>query len=358
MPPSLRSTGSTPTTPSKKSTPEGSLPTPKTTPRRIPHCTKCGRPRAGHPRSGCPYADEPSPSAQAQPASAIRATSASSEPIEDALQSLHIEQEAQTHGILKTPQEGGEKNKRRLSVRFALAPGETLASLSSTSSDIVERLLQPGMMGDDSSEEGETEQRNPRILRWQKSLVIPHEPAVKPDPVPPTLSSRMPGTLISPTPSLVISSQSTASDIDARVHISDSKSTVSTFTKDTASLTPSPPPRALARTMSVEERNAFVGKLTQASTIAPAMLFGVPRSNLAEEQQNARKVGFYSEVLPSDQDDQVWLILGRDEKAVELLARRFQEETKQEKKNGGRLRAAAGGVMIGAVATWSGLAFS
>jgi hypothetical protein len=46
-------------------------PTPKSTNtsrtssgRKIPRCTKCGKPRAGHPRQGCPYADTPSTSSR------------------------------------------------------------------------------------------------------------------------------------------------------------------------------------------------------------------------------------------------------------------------------------------------------
>ncbi|TFY63147.1 hypothetical protein EVG20_g6437, partial [Dentipellis fragilis] len=84
MPPALRS--SAPNTPvAKKITPNT---TPKSSTRKVPHCTKCHRPRAGHPRQGCPYADADSPPPATQPNEAAA--------ISDALGSLHIEQEGTT----------------------------------------------------------------------------------------------------------------------------------------------------------------------------------------------------------------------------------------------------------------------
>lgn len=125
------------------------LSTPGTSPRRTPHCKSCHRPRQGHPRSGCPYI-EPTMSDQ---------SSGATEDIVDELSSLRIVNCNDERSSLSTETPTQSKNlKRRLSVRFALLPAGSLASLSTTSSEIVEKLLQPGMMsnvsdGDDDDDD-------------------------------------------------------------------------------------------------------------------------------------------------------------------------------------------------------------
>ncbi|KAH7914439.1 hypothetical protein BJ138DRAFT_1144007 [Hygrophoropsis aurantiaca] len=326
MPPTTRS--SAPTTPLKKAT-GGGLATPSTTPRRVPHCKTCGRPRAGHPRRGCPNPPLP-------------ADGDYDSQLTDELESLHIVQARSEPASPLDTRDAKEKQKRRLSVRFALAPQESLASLSTSSSEIVNRLLEPGIMDDDS-----TDDVKEGILRWQHSLGPSGPEETKS--LLNAFSRRMPGTLRTPTPSLAstqpISSQESSFDMNKTVWMETPKSKAIGG------------PRPLGRTMSVEERSSFIGKLSNNSHISPAMLFSVESADLDSLQQEARKVGYHTHALPGEQEGQRWLILGRDQKAVELLALRFKEETAKTKQSGG-LRAAAGGALVGAVATWTGLAFS
>src|SRR5487761_1748469 len=106
MPPMLRSThgrSSVETTPTKS-------------PRKVPHCTKCQRPRAGHPRQGCPYTE--SPNSHVQP------------------NHLDITASMDSLAISPTKSKMGEHRRR------PLAQEMTLASLSTESSDILNRLLE------------------------------------------------------------------------------------------------------------------------------------------------------------------------------------------------------------------------
>ncbi|KAI6024472.1 hypothetical protein EDC04DRAFT_2723812 [Pisolithus marmoratus] len=360
------STGSTgsPATSSKPRTSTGStgLPTPGSTPRRTPHCTKCGRPRAGHPRSGCPYAAQsnaPSPSNKSNPAS--EATSPhTDDDIAGDLSSLRIVNPAEETGLVA---DQAKRLKRRLSVRFALVPAETLASLSSSSSELVERLLTPGMMGDkcDSDDYG-------AVLRWKSTLVDgdspSHEPATRvvtavdeeKKPVQVTgklLSREMPGTLFTPTASLASTQPLSEGNIGGSVNMN-----------DTIFLLPDPDikkPKALQRSMSVEQRSLFLERLSHSSESAPAALVSIPNGDVANVRQDAERIGFIVRELSSGgQDGQKWIILGTDAHAMDLLERRFDEEDRKRTnaQRGGKLKAVAGGALLGAVATWTGLAFS
>jgi hypothetical protein len=55
-------------------------------------------------------------------------------------------------------------------------------------------------------------------------------------------------------------------------------------------------------------------------------------------------------------DPQGLLVLGHDEKAVQRLYEKV--ETESQKSPSGRLRAAAGGAVVGVVGAWAGLAFT
>ncbi|KAH9965819.1 hypothetical protein BC827DRAFT_1180080 [Russula dissimulans] len=107
MAPTLRSNMSTPGR-------SGIETTPIKSPRKIPHCTKCQRPRAGHPRQGCPYMQ--SPNLPVQP------------------MDLDITTTMDSLAISPTRRE-----------RHGRPPAHemTLASLSTDSSDILNRLLEP-----------------------------------------------------------------------------------------------------------------------------------------------------------------------------------------------------------------------
>ncbi|KAI6003577.1 hypothetical protein EDD15DRAFT_2507174 [Pisolithus albus] len=343
MAPKTRSSSGTvdsPTTPSKPRASTGSsgLPTPGSTPRRAPHCTKCGRPRAGHPRSSNP----PSPSDKSKPAAAATPPHASDD-IADDLSSLHIVNPADEAGSV-TDRTG--RLNRRLSVRFALVPAETLASLSSSSSEIVERLLTPGIMDDtcNSDDYG-------AVLKWKKTLIdadhASHEPAARvitavdeeKKPIQVTgklLSRKMPGTLFTPTASLASTEPLPEGNIGGSINMD-----------DTIFLLPDPDvkkPKPLQRTMSIEQRSLFLERLSRSSESAPATLVSIPNDDVASVRRDAEKIGFIvRELSGGEQDGQRWIILGTD---------------RTNARSGGKLKAVAGGALLGAVATCTGLAFS
>jgi len=107
MAPTLRSNNSTPGRSGMETTPIKS-------PRKVPHCTKCQRPRVGHPRQGCPYIQ--SPNSPVQPSDLDITTT---------MDSLAISPTKRTR---RGPRPAHEM---------------TLASLSTESSDILNRLLEP-----------------------------------------------------------------------------------------------------------------------------------------------------------------------------------------------------------------------
>ncbi|KAL4076275.1 hypothetical protein J3A83DRAFT_2165678 [Scleroderma citrinum] len=364
MAPRTRSaSGTAPTTPSKPRVSIGSsgLPTPNSPPRRTPHCTKCGRPRAGHPRSGCPYVAQsapPSPSAT-KSIVATTPTSATDDSIAEELSSLCIVNPAEDRELGSDPT---ERSKRRLSVRFALVPGETLASLCTTDSELVERLLAPGMMSDTCADED-----HDTVLRWRKTLLdadplhpqssecivtAVNEPKPSIQVTGPALSRQMPCTLHTPTASLTSTQPLSDNNIGGSINMN-----------NTIFLVPDPDvkqPKLLQRSMSVEQRSLLLERLTHSKN-APATLISISEGEVECVRKDAEQVGFIVRVLSGGgEDGRRWVILGTDAQAMDLLERRFSEEDRKRAKaqNGGKLRAAAGGALLGAVATWTGLAFS
>lgn len=337
------------------------LSTPGTSPRRTPHCKTCHRPRQGHPRSGCPYI-EPTMSDQ---------TSGATEDIVDELSSLHIVNPNDKRSSFSTETPTHSKNlKRRLSVRFALLPAGSLASLSTTSSEIVERLLQPGMMSnvsddDDDDDDGDGDGQR-AIMQWKRTLTSPESPlegapelssrggnephATSHSSSGTGLSRRMPCTLRTPTPSLVstepLSSHPTSDSVDMNKTV---------FLDSDSERKPNP----LTRTMSADERSLFLDNLTQSSGAAPAMLFSVPLIDLKAVQYDAEKLGFSVRVLPNGSSrEHRWVILAKEGDAAEFLEQRLTEEEEKGRKAKGNFGVAAGGALVGAVATFTGLAFS
>jgi len=119
MTPTLRSNNNT--TPNGRS---GIETTPTKSPRKVPHCTKCQRPRAGHPRQGCPYTQSPRHAVQL------------------AKQDLSASMDSLAISPIKT----------KLNERRRLPTHEiTLASLSTESSDILNRLIQRENTCEDST---------------------------------------------------------------------------------------------------------------------------------------------------------------------------------------------------------------
>lgn len=286
-------------------------------------------------------------------------TSGTTEDIVDEMSSLRIVNPNDGPPSLPTEIPTRSKNlKRRLSVRFALLPAGSLSSLSTTSSEIVERLLQPGMMSNVSDDGRGDGQR--AIMQWKRTLISPES---SPGDAPKldtyatnhiglgtTLSRRMPCTLRTPTPSIVttepLSSQLTSDYVDMNKTV---------FISPEFERKPSP----LVRTMSADERSLFLDNLTQSSGAAPAMLFSVPLIDLKSVQHDAEKLGFGVRVLPNGSSrEHRWVILAKEGEAAEFLEKRLTEEEEKGRKAKGNLGAAAGGALVGAVATFTGLAFS
>lgn len=327
MAPNLRS--SAPNTPSKNSSDS-----PTVTPRKTPTCTKCKRPRAGHPRSGCPYADSPSNDHTGQtPPTATKN-------IADALGSMQI----------SSPSRGRDedtkatiRNRRRSSQ--PLAPAQTLMSLSSDSQEIVERLLQPGMFDDDTDGEhdvGDSGSKT-RVIRWQETLVA--------TPIKRKPKTKMPGSLHSPSPDT--SMETTRASIQKAETPAPDNSIYTTNLNLASPHTQRPQP--LVRSMSLKQRDMFVSSLTKASD---ATVYVVPSDDIKSVQASAIELGFFARIVINKDinDPQGLLILGRDEKAVQRLFEKVEVERK--KASTGRLRAAAGGAVVGVVSTWAGLALA
>ncbi|KII94655.1 hypothetical protein PLICRDRAFT_187130 [Plicaturopsis crispa FD-325 SS-3] len=289
---------SAPNTPARKTAPASP---PKSTPRKLPHCRTCGKPMRGHPRSG---------QCQAQPAAGPD--------VADALEGLRIEARAST-------------SRRRASTPVA-AEAQSLASLSTDSSQIVRNLLVKGITRDTVDEA----ERADVTARWQERIATPSKRESKA-----AVRARMPGTLNTPDPSFWQSTQQTQQDEDeTKTHHDRSTDTVAR-------------PRPLARSMSVEERQNFLEGLKDTAKAAPATVYSLAVDEIAATQQSAAKIGFHSRALKGEDGDGL-LIIGCDEAAVCALFDRLKNPTKQ----GGAMRAVAGGAAMGAIGTWAGLAFS
>ncbi|KAL0950091.1 hypothetical protein HGRIS_010092 [Hohenbuehelia grisea] len=393
---STSNASSTVGTPTKASTPSG-------TPRKTHTCTKCKRPKAGHPRSGCPYVDSPSgarvtpgdsegeedsASDDAQPAQ--QGDSATPQRLSQALQSLYIAPGTPTPASPKTPL-------RRENARRTLVASDTLTSLSTTSSEIVTNLQRPGIMSKTSpvrngglafEEHDDLAAKVTKVVRWQDLVMAANgsgtteESSV--DRKPRSPAGRMPCTLVTPSPSvslLSIASQgpttgSAASKSDSDPASSDLSSSISSLPSQVSSASTASTTRPLSRTMSMEQRDAFLDRVNEA---ARATIYTLPTADVPTIQESATAVGYFSRVIEmpvrlengkkgksaaSEEDDESWLILGRTERAVQRLYDSVQEDLRardgqaKPRRTSGIGAAAAGGAVIGAVATFTGLAFS
>ncbi|KAG8218905.1 hypothetical protein J3R82DRAFT_4586 [Butyriboletus roseoflavus] len=336
--------------------------------RRTPHCTKCHRPRAGHPRSGCPYIDASypspiSPSASRSVSSAAQFAPAADDGVLEELSSLHIVSPTKESRRASMPRTG-KTLQRKLSVRFALVPEQTLASLSPTDSHLVEQLLQPGMISNAVS----PQDRVAHVLEWRRTLDgtdlldgrRKEEPTeVKTESLSDNrtspLSRRMPCTLYTPTASLIVTEPVTDQGIGGSA-LNMNETVYLLPDADTRKTKP------LSRSMSFEQRSLFLQQLSHSSSTAPATLVSLPLADFDNVRRDAENIGFHVLVLPSREDnDNKWVVLGTEEEAIDLLAKKFLEEEKRSTRvegKGGKLTAVAGGVVFGAVATWTGLAFS
>ena len=380
---SLRSTSSAQSSPSSKSSNfTESTYTPSVTPRKAPHCTQCKRPRAGHPRSGCPYVDSPKAD---QPPNSVASDVGIG--LTDALGSMQIA--SAPVGLVREREEETKttiRNRRRLSAQPQLPASDSLLSLSTNSSEIVARLLQPGMFDDTADGEDASGRKviDKKIVRWQETLVIPTtpkaEPALKKNKGKGRYSTRspMPCTLDTPETSFASSTNSVLKQaisaipqVEAPVEEEEPHSESagpSTATPTQGQDTPSRRVQPLVRSMSLEQREMFISKLTVKS---PATIYILPKADIPTVTASATALGFHACAVLSDdaEDPEALLILGQDLAAVKKLFGKVEEENRkhaEQRKPDGKgkprsslgLKAAAGGAVVGAVGAWAGLAFA
>ncbi|KAF5333612.1 hypothetical protein D9611_002760 [Ephemerocybe angulata] len=367
---------------------------PSTTPRKVPCCTKCKRPRAGHPRTGCPYVDSdgtpapstPEPSPLKPKATASRSTTPAKQgrrsiggarggPLEAAMGSMQIRE--------ATPEEEEEQKRAMAKARRRSQPlnqkGPSLLSLSTTSGEIVERLLQPGILDEDTEPEDNggfvaspLQTKPSRIIQWQETVRI--ETKVTPD-WKPVLSrpksspqSPMPGTLYTPNTSF-FESQATVKVEDGvgpRIMVT---SPTHSQISESQSARQTPPaskqaPRGLGRTMSMEQREYF---LSQVGSTSKGTIHVLPKASVDGFADDAREMGFLAQVVKTEDEDdsQAFLVVGKDDAEVDRLVNRIAKQDKLQTPGSApgagsksRLGAVAGGAVVGAVGAWAGLAFS
>ena len=209
--------------------------------------------------------------------------------------------------------------------------------------------MQPGMFDDDTDEDAEDAKRKTqtKIVRWQETVHVPTPVKSKP-------RAKMPGTLRTPSPDSSRDSLKTLPDKQETPTME--VPALDTSSSD-ASQTPSPQipgPRPVVRTMSMEQRDTFVSNLTSSSD---ATIYVLPSSDIHSIQASAIKLGLHARIVLSvdKNDPQGLLVLGQDEKAVQKLYKKVETESK---KSASRVRAAAGGAVVGVVGAWAGLAFA
>ena len=339
---------------------------PTNTPRKAPQCSKCKRPRAGHPRSGCPFVDSPSREAKAQ--------DRPDNHLSDALGSMTL--------LSPAPIEHEDKsfirNRRRLSAQARLVPSDSLLSLSTNSSEIVARLLQPGIFDDTDEEDNLGEKAKiSKVVRWQEtiatSFAAPNTPMKPKTPA----RSPMPGSLFPPTPESSFAS-TRPSDVEEisviirRSNIAVANPPVNDDASINSASTVEQYVLPLARSMSASEREMFISELKPEPK---ATICVFDKTDIAAMYaKSVARYKFVFQVMNDDENDsQALLVVGQDEEAVHTLLRQVEAEndrartrTKAKLKEAhkpkyGRsssLGMAAGGVVVGAVGAWAGLAFS
>ncbi|KAJ3825983.1 hypothetical protein F5880DRAFT_1477157 [Lentinula raphanica] len=306
--------------------------------RKVPHCTKCKRPRAGHPRSGCNFA--PVTEEVATDTDKIRAS------LTDALGSMTISHDADP--LPNTPARRKSRQRRKSEKAAVLGPTPTLQSL--TDSDL-EALLLPGDkdVSDDGKADGvEVGEEERKIVHWKDRIEMLSAGG--------TITTRaiMPGTLITPWSSIASIPEDIKEEI---VDVESQESTASSSTETISVEIVSPSrtsPRPLARTMSMEERAGFMAHLEELSN---AKAYVVNPDDVAALLSQTPK-GLYTRHMVDEAAGRDVLVVGRDEVEVNRLCVTLHAERAKYAKRGINFKAAAGGAVVGAVATFTGLAFS
>jgi hypothetical protein len=327
---------------------------PTTTPRKTHQCSKCKRPRAGHPRSGCPFVDSPSSETKTQDKAENHLT--------DKLGSMSLLSPAP----IETKEDKAFIRNRRRSAQPELIPSDSLLSLSTNSSEIVARLLRPGMFDDTDEDDRADKGKVSKVVRWQDTIAASSASSNTPSKFKTPGRSPMPGSLFPPTPESSFAS-ALASDVE-EISAVFQQSNIA-FANPSVTSTSTIEPLPLARSMSATERDIFMSKL---NIEAKATLCVFDKADIAAMYAKAVNLHkFVVQVMMNDDknDSQALLIVGQDEEAVNALLRHVEGEIRREKatlkevhnhleSRSSKLGMAAGGVVVGAVGAWAGLAFS
>jgi hypothetical protein len=214
----------------------------------------------------------------------------------------------------------------------------SLASISTESSDILNKLLEP------------ENTRNP-LSFIDKNVDASYSPAFHRNPNSSTKSRFkegriMPGTLITPQPSFSTEMPPTQETPHSYGDF-DSKTSIVSQPQSSAAAPP------LARCMSMEERTGFLDGLAELSRAPPATVYAIHAQELPHIAASATRLGFHTGTMLSESAEEGFLILGRDSAAVENLLSKLSQEKQQS-----GIRAMAGGAVAGAVATFTGLALA
>jgi len=352
MPPTLRSSAPIPSVDALTT----SASSPRTTPRKVHCCKACGRPKAGHPRTGCPYlatADDDRRTQEPELTDALSFLQLSS-PVDDkaTLRARCREGTAQLEEDQQ--QDHQQQHLGAMSMRDQYSPDGREYGVTQRGQVVSwQEGVEAAVSNNHHTQHSYPQRSHRQPLQPQPTLLAISDPPGRPQ-----LRTRliMPGTLHTPGASFF----GTPTGSPTR------EESVQTQTQPQApNYTPRATPLPLARSLSIQERDAFLNGLMQAGHAPPAAVFAMHMDEIYQIQHAAAKVNFYSRVVPNiEGGENGWLILGSDHQAVQLLfegvsARGRDRPATQAKSTGrGRLSAVAGGAVIGAVATFTGLAFS
>jgi hypothetical protein len=216
----------------------------------------------------------------------------------------------------------------------------TLASLSTESSDILNRLLEPENKRDplSSLNKDVDASRSSELRKGSRSSKSPFKDG-----------KIMPGTLITPRPSF-LTEVPPLEEMSQFYDPLDSKASIIMPSRGVAAA-------PLTRTMSMEERTAFLDGLSELSRGPPATVYAVHAHELQQIAESAAKLGFHTGTVPPKvgSGEEGLLILGRDFGAVRDLLSRLSGDGAPQQSG---IRAMAGGAVAGAVATFTGLALA
>ena len=263
------------------------------------------------------------------------------------------------------------QNRHRTSAQPELAPSNSLVSLSTNSSEIVARLLQPGIFDDTDEDNLRDNWMVSKVIRWQETTATSSASPNTTLKLKTPAHSPMPGSHFPPTPESSFASARTSDVEEIPVVIRQSNIAFAnpSVADDASTSTIEQRPLPLARSMSVSERETFMSKL---NTEAKATLCVFDKTDIAAMYAKAVTLHKYVvQVMNDDKNDsQALLIVGQDEEAVHALLRQVEAENKRAKEKlkevhnpksesrSSKLGMAAGGVVVGAVGAWAGLAFS